>query len=389
MPRFALVFAACLTGCALLRAPIVDDPGLDAGPLDDVPGLDAPRPDTPAEDAPLPPSDGSDCAASDTTCDALDDDCNGIVDDGGCSIGATCVAFTVGGVAYQSCPRISGIEAWSGACRRMGPGYELASFGDERDQDLVRDRLASLSAGPHWVAANDFDKSGEYVWWDGSPTPMLTFGGNPSDDPSHRCVAFGDDGIYLEDNCDDMQRVLCAADPAARRCVPVEEIPCNAIDDDCDGDVDEGSDCGHGCTSPTTFWTHVYYACTGTRRGDDEAPAQCDTIGGAQLSTVNNSTELSVLGDRITGESWVALSQPDGGSTPNMGWRWPDTGVTFGADAMVGVYPWSANEPNDRNGSENNEENCGLINAADRFDDRDCDDRLNFICENTWSFPPG
>jgi len=390
--RLLFVVLTSLTGCALVRAPILDDPEPDGGVRPDASGLDAPPIDSPipAEDTPMLPLDRGVCAASDTTCDGVDDDCDGTVDNMGCTIGATCVPFTIDGVAYQSCPAITGIDAWSGACRRMGTGYELASFADAGAQDRVRSRLETLGVGgPHWIAANDFDESGAYVWWDGSVEPTLDFDGGPKDDPSHRCVAFRSDGFYEEGNCDDDQRVLCAADLRARRCVASEEIRCNAVDDDCDGSVDEGSDCDRGCTTESTFWTHVYYFCSEARRGDDEAPGHCNgSVGASQLATVNNSTELSVLADRIGGDSWVALSQSAGQSSPTAGWHWPDTGVTFGTDVTVSAYPWGGGEPNDGgDNNENNQENCGLLRGDDRFDDRDCNNRLSFICENTWSYP--
>jgi hypothetical protein len=385
-PRLPFLLFTTLTGCALVRAPIIGDPGFDAGERPDVPGLDAPPP---TEDTPTPPADLGPCDVTDATCDGVDDDCDDLVDNSGCTIGGTCVPFTLAGVAYQSCPAITGTEAWSGACRRMGTGYELASFADGPAQDAVRDRLDRLGiGGPHWIAANDFQESGTYVWWDGSRSPTVTLVSGEAEDASHRCVAFRSDGFYTQVRCDEAQRVLCAADAGRRRCASGDEAPCNGVDDDCDGNVDEGTDCGYGCT-PSTFWNHVYYVCSTDRDGDDEAPGDCDTgMGGAQLSTVDNSTEFSVLGARSTSDAWVALTQTVDSASESTGWHWPDTAVTFGTTITVGEYPWGGGEPNDNGGGENNHENCGLLRGDDRFDDRRCSDGLDFICENTWSYPP-
>lgn len=396
--RLFVVVLALSSGCALVRTPITDfDGGADLPDVPglDVPGLDAPLPDVPGLDAPLPEDvpldvpalDAGMCAAGDTTCDRVDDDCDGVVDDSGaCSLGGACTAFMAGGIAYQSCPLTTGMEAWAGTCRRMGPGYDLAVFSSGTQQDGVRSELARLGLNdPHWIGVNDFATSGTYVWRDRRAGLAPFFDGS-TDDPAKRCVVFRTTGSYEELPCSDTRRVLCAADPDVVCGGREEGDACNGVDEDCDGQVDEGIDCGgRSCTS-NTFWDHVYYTCTDDRNAS-EAAGDCDReMGGARLVTLDHGTEHTFVGGITGADALFALRQAAEQSGPAVGWTWPDTVVEYGTPAMVGVYPWGSGEPNDRNNNENNEENCGVLRGDDAFDDRPCGDRSDFLCERTWSY---
>ena len=377
-------------GGAGLDAPGLDAPGLDAPGLDapglDAPGLDAPGldagSDTPALDA---PPDAPSCAPDDTTCDRIDDDCDGTIDDSGaCELGGGCTAFTVGGIAYQSCPAATGIAAWEGACRRIGPRYDLAVFSSGAQQDMVRDALSRLpDSDPHWVGVNDFDRSGTYVWLDRRSGLLPSFTGT-SDDPAKRCAVFRTTGFYEELPCSDTRRVLCAADPIAACGGAEEGTTCNGRDDDCDGSVDEGIDClGWSCES-RTFWDHVYHACSDDRTAM-EAAGDCDDMGAA-LAIIGHGAELAFIGPLPVGDAHIALRQASGQASPTAGWGWPDTVIDFGTPAVSGVYPWAGGEPNDRGGPEDNQENCGIVRGDALFDDRPCDERSDFLCERTWTY---
>lgn len=369
------------SGCALQRAPLeplgsADVPELDASRLEDA--LDAPAADVPDLDAPL---DVPVCTPTAETCDRRDEDCNGVVDDTGCAVpSGACVGLTVAGIAYQSCPAITGLDGWRGACRQMGPaGYDLAVFPTPSDQAGVRDQMIALGlVEPHWVGLNDFEVNGTYVWLDriAHATPPL-----PAD-PAKRCVVFRDGG-YEELQCTESRRVLCSAPVSAPRCEVRDEIEaCDRVDQDCDGRVDEGNQCGNSC-DPHTFWDHAYYVCS-TAATASAADERCGAFAtGATLTSISHPTELSFALGIASGDSWVGLKQA-GGASEAAGWGWNESTNEFGIPPSV--PPWADGEPNDNGGGEDGEEDCGLIvRGRDGFDDRRCTDNLDFICEGAWS----
>jgi hypothetical protein len=380
---------ALLVGCALERSPVTSDVELDDGGATDVPGLDVPATDAPLEDVPEPsdtPPDASICAPTSESCDRRDEDCNGTIDDGGaCQTSGACVAFTVAGIAYQSCPAITGLDGWRGACRRMGPaGYDLAVFPSPVDQDQVRDRLATLGlTEPHWVGLNDFEANGTYVWLDriSRATPPL------SADPAKRCVIFRVDGTYEELQCDQLQRVLCSVSLSSRACdLGDEGDACDRIDQDCDGTVDEGNDCGGSCDAHT-FWDHVYYVCSSDRTMD-VADERCDAdMAGASLASIEHATELAFVSSLGGASAWVALKQSGGAAGAAAGWSWPASTNEFGVPPAS--PPWAPGEPNDGDGGgvvEDGEEDCAVVDPPrTAFDDRRCSGTEDSVCEGTWS----
>ena len=163
-----------------------------------------------------------------------------------------------------------------------------------------------------------------------------------------------------------------------------EPESCNYRDDDCDGLVDDGEDCGFGCTA-FTFWDSVHYACTDALNWS-EARAECMSAMRADLSTLNSETERTVLG-AATVESWVGLRQMDGASAANVGWSWLDATSTFALG--FARPPWdggSGGQPDDDTAPENNQQNCGSLRDDSDLEDDDCTDNHDFVCERAWRY---
>ncbi|MGE0549900.1 MAG: C-type lectin domain-containing protein [Kofleriaceae bacterium] len=83
------------------------------------------------------------------------------------------------------------------------------------------------------------------------------------------------------------------------------------------------------------------------------------------------ASAMAVVGGQTV---WAGLQQAASQATPNAGWSWV-TGAT------LGMVPWSAGQPDDLNGSENAEEQCGSL-AGGMWSDAACATNLPFLIEH-------
>jgi hypothetical protein len=385
-----------LGACSLSRGTLGARP-LDASPMPDAFAIDAPLPTddvTVLPDAFVPPDMGMDtgpsCIATglvETACDRIDDDCDGTIDDDGICGG--CIAFTIPGHAYLSCPGpISGMQAWTGQCGAVAPGYDLATFDTPTDQMAVSRFLAmQIATDPHWIGLNDFAAPNAYVWRDRSTT--FVPGSIAPSDMNKRFVVLRNDNGYEQASATDMHRFLCEATRAPGACAAHEASGCNGVDENCDGRVDEGQNCGAPNCMSRVFWDHVYYLCARNRKAT-EAPGDCTGIGAqTAIASIDDPVEHLFLAQLSTNDAWIGLTQDPAATTPDGGWRWADGSTTYALPPVRGVAPWDTNEPNDLDNTENHQEDCGVLLAmtrGDHFDDRACDAMLPFLCERSWSY---
>jgi hypothetical protein len=147
---------------------------------------------------------------------------------------------------------------------------------------------------------------------------------------------------------------------------PMIREQCNAMDDDCDGLVDDGNPC-NGCTTRTNAGS-TYLVCTNGRTWD-AARADC-MLHGYDLAVVETSAEQMFLsgfggGGSITGGNWIGLRSDTTGT-----FTWVDgTAVTFIA--------WASGEPNLH-------DSCVRMRTitGGQWADTDCTSSQNdYICE--------
>lgn len=145
--------------------------------------------------------------AMDESCNAIDDDLDGSIDEEGCT---DCEVLTGGGSTYLRC---SDPAVWVDArdqCRSYG--YELAAIEDATEDALVDSFI--VGADDLWTSLNDRMTETEFVWtgWgplgvytDWDPVTMEPNGGAMSD-----CVRVEGDTLRWRDSpCDQRHAFLC------------------------------------------------------------------------------------------------------------------------------------------------------------------------------------
>ena len=192
---------------AIDGGPSSDDAGRDAAPIGVDAGPEERDGGTVAIDAGTDTGVIASCMASDETCNALDDDCDGTVDETGC----TCRRETYGGHVYLFC---TGSQPWTNAqadCR--GWGYDLVTIGDDGENGFVRMNLS----GDTWIGLNDRRSEGNYDWSDGSPfgyehwrDPDAPRGAPAERDCAEMDPASGD---WLDVDCAGTRPYVCEVDP--------------------------------------------------------------------------------------------------------------------------------------------------------------------------------
>jgi hypothetical protein len=155
---------------------------------------------------------------ADETCNAIDDDCDGGLDEGSpanasCG-GCTFVAAANAGSWFALCP---GPLAWADArdaCAAFGPGVDLARIDADPDQAT----LLALVTGDAWIGISDLDEENHWVWVDGSDAivggVVVGFDGWAVDQPDQpgveHCAELDSPlGGWNDVTCDQLQPFLC------------------------------------------------------------------------------------------------------------------------------------------------------------------------------------
>ena len=167
--------------------------------------------------------DSSDCDDTDPevhpgasdTCDGVDQNCNGVIDDGTCP----CPVESYGGHAYQVCA--SSDRSWedaSAAC--TDSGYALVSLQDSKESAWLADTLLTYGGGTsYWTGLNDRAVEGAWEWADGSPVTFTAWNsGEPNGGESENCVEMyimvhGWFGVWNDESCGGSKRYVCEAGP--------------------------------------------------------------------------------------------------------------------------------------------------------------------------------
>lgn len=117
----------------------------------------------------------------DEVCNGLDDDCDGVVDNG-----AACpcdVAHLLGG-SYLLCGPPRSFAAARASCQSLG--YDLAVIEDPDEDAAIYGEIASRGFLDTWIGLSDAEDEDTWVWVDGS---LLTYehwdSGEPNDGGTH------------------------------------------------------------------------------------------------------------------------------------------------------------------------------------------------------------
>ena len=328
-------------------------------------------------------------------CDELDNDCDGAVDDADDSLDTTTAdawyadtdADTYGDPAVEmlACEQPTGFVENDDDCDDTSAEVTLGStWYPDADSDGYGDAAGAVSCEPPsgWVAnSSDCDDTDGDVYpgadeycddedddCDGSidegavdPTTWYEDGdGDGYGDASGATMSACDEPSGTSDTSDD-----CDDDDADVN--PGEAEACDAVDQDCDGDIDEGSVCPCDVVASSTS---TYMVCTSTTTWTS-ASSTCATYG-YSLATIDDATEDSWVDTTVdgysTGRWWIGFNDR---STENT-WVW-DSG------SSATYTNWHSGEPNDWSTGED----CTELNrwTDGTWNDASCSTSSAYICE--------
>jgi hypothetical protein len=127
-----------------------------------------------------------------------------------------------------------------------------------------------------------------------------------------------------------------------------------------------------GCTlvGAMPVMPYCFAACaakTGTQ-------AQAFAVGSWHIARIDSAAEQTAAMTASNNVlSWIGLSQPQNQATPAAGWTW------IGAGPPV-FAAWAPNQPEDGNGVEDNQQNCGALGGGG-WGDEPCTDMRVFLIE--------
>jgi hypothetical protein len=188
-------------------------------------------------------------APSDTTCDGVDDDCNGLVDDGYVSVPTSCGVGACAATGVSTC--VAGTEG--DTCVAGTPGPDDTSC-DGVDNDCNGATDDGYVATPTSCGVGGCAATGTTTCVAGTEGDTCTPGTPGPDDTScdgvdNDCNGATDDGYVSTPTscgagaCAATGNTTCVAGTEGDTCTPgapSAEI-CNNVDDDCDGTVDDGN----------------------------------------------------------------------------------------------------------------------------------------------------
>jgi lectin-like protein len=177
---------------------------------------------------------------------------------------------------------------------------------------------------------------------------------------------------------------------------------CDGIDNNCDGQIDEGAACARPCAG-FALEGHGYMFCSDSVVRDVAAD-RCEAQG-MRLAWIETPEENAFLVERIesadvpasaSDELLTYIGGSDSANEGNWIWRgrgaipngfqfWQGESADSGGRTVGGAYAnWAPTEPNNTD----DDENCTVISVLGannrqpgNWDDRDCDTALPFVCE--------
>ncbi len=318
------------------------------------------------------------CAAPGESCNGLDDDCDGAPDDG-----LACVRGSAG-TCNTSCGSMGSRECsatctW-GFC--FPPGEACNGLDD--DCDGIPDDGFACRPGATGSCATSCATTGTRACtaacdWGACAPPAESCNGVDDDcdgarDEDFECLRYATGSCTT--TCGTIGRRSCGPGCAWGACTPPTDT-CNGVDDDCDGFIDNGTGCaaGYVCrggacqTVPPScvgyrYANRAYAVCT-TDTTWSGASSTCASYGG-HLVTITSAGEQSFLAGLVTGRSWIGLHRPA------CTWQWV-TGES------IGYTRWDPGQPSSACG----DQDCGVLwyGSSWPWDDYWCSSTARYVCE--------
>lgn len=298
-----------------------------------------------------------------------------------------CYAVERGGHPYLLCPYV---RNWNEAREQcIQQGQDLVILNNAAEQTWVFDTLIqTLGDAPIWIGLSDQESEGDFRWVDGSvPGFSAWYPGEPNDSGGEDCTVAASDGFWNDLACSASLFSVCEApcEPGTDAdgdgfdgCVddcddtnpainPAQLDVCgDSIDQDCNGEVDDGPGCTECISSALDGNEYLFCA---KPRTFDEARAHCQGLG-ADLIVIHDEAEQGWMYGQILGilgyvPAWIGLEDRVEENT----FVWVDS-------SPASYVYWSLYQPDNAG-----DEDCVGTFEDGTWNDFPCNYQLPAVCE--------
>lgn len=138
------------------------------------------------------------------SCDGLDNNCDGDIDELGCP--ATCRGVIYGGNGYMFCD--AELDWWTAKQECETDGMHLAKIDNSQENTFLGDEAYQGSSSLIWTGGYD-DPSDGWVWYDGSPFGWINWASGEPAPGKRDCTQLLDDYTWGTKLCDSSARYVC------------------------------------------------------------------------------------------------------------------------------------------------------------------------------------
>ena len=264
--------------------------------------------------------------------------------------------------------RALGVAVFASACG--GQVVEASTLGASSSEtgNGADDSPVSLTSND--TTAASMGTSGADTMAAATTTPLDASGDSSDEDPSvGESVGSASTTTATDDGMTSLGDSSTTDD-----CVPVDET-CDAIDNDCDGLIDEGSPANAACGACTFLLSAdggSYFALCGGALTWDQARNGCAAFGeGVDLATIDNELDQLALAPLVVEDIWIGLHLVGEGD-----WDWVD-GTNSIIDGVKQAYDgWAADQP------QGGEMDCAEFDPSGAWADAECAQLQASMCRH-------